>query len=159
MKERRFKFKLSALLVLIVVFISFLFMYVLPDTAYYLLAHDPNFMAHSNAVIFWLRLIPLPIYFCVYLLFKVVLRIEEVSYFNPLNVKNIKMVSLILKFEMLACIVAFIFILAPLPIGPGILIIVLMLLAFGYMVATFFDFLAYTMEQGHIIKEEHDLTI
>ena len=159
MKERRFRFKLSALLVLIVVFISFLFMFVLPDAAYYLLAHDPNFMAHSNAVIFWLRLIPLPIYFCVYLLFKVVLRIEEVSYFNPLNVKNIKMVSLILKLEMLACIVTFIFILAPLPIGPGILIIVLMLLAFGYMVATFFDFLAYTMEQGHLIKEEHDLTI
>ncbi len=69
------------------------------------------------------------------------------------------MVSLINKLEILACIVTFIFILAPLPVGPGVIIIILMLLAFGYMVVTFFYFLAYPMELGHLIKEEHDLTI
>lgn len=159
MSPQKFKRKLLIILAILVFLVSVIFLYMLPDTTHYQLSREPAFINHYKIIILWIRLIALPLFYCIYRLYKVVNRVGEGNYFDPLNVLDIKLVSRVLKLEMLACVIAFIFILAPLPVGPGVVVACIMLLMLGYLVATFFDFLAITMQQGHIIKLDQDLTI
>ena len=159
MTSKKLAFQLNVILVVVAGLIGLVFLVFIPSVGNQFRLDSEEYAKFFIPFLIWVIVASIPLFYTVFLLYKVVRRVAVDAFFEPENYQNIYSVSKIIRWDVIVNLVLFTICLFSLDVNPGFILVCAGLALMGILISKFFELLALWIEKGTEIKIENELTI